>query len=111
MGVFVRTPYNHLTKAMVDSSKPIRFSQITDGTSKTMMISEKFLRTDLYDGESWSDDRGWSDGWDPDTMVIDVHPSPGELDANTLTPGTGGAEGKADVFLLWLGSPTAVLTR
>ena len=105
MGVFVRTPYNHLTKAMVDSSKPIRFSQITDGTSKTMMISEKFLRTDLYDGGSWSDDRGWSDGWDPDTMRSTCIPPRADSDANTLTPGTGGAEGKADVFFFGSAHP------
>jgi prepilin-type N-terminal cleavage/methylation domain-containing protein/prepilin-type processing-associated H-X9-DG protein len=98
MGVFVRTPYNHLTKTVVDSSKPIRFSQITDGTSKTMMIGEKFLRTDLYNGGSWSDDRGWSDGWDPDTMRSTCIPPKADSDANPLTAGTGGAEGKADVF-------------
>jgi prepilin-type processing-associated H-X9-DG protein len=33
-----------------------------------MMIGEKFVRPDLYTGGSGSDDRGWSDGWDPDSM-------------------------------------------
>jgi hypothetical protein len=33
-----------------------------------MVISEKVVRSDLYDGGGVSDDRGWSDGWDPDTV-------------------------------------------
>jgi prepilin-type processing-associated H-X9-DG protein len=40
-----------------------------------MMISEKLVRSDLYDGNrtpttnhSESDDRGWADGWDPDVV-------------------------------------------
>jgi prepilin-type N-terminal cleavage/methylation domain-containing protein/prepilin-type processing-associated H-X9-DG protein len=47
---------------------PTKISGITDGTSKTLVIGEKFIRSDLYPGGSYSDDRGWSDGWDPDTM-------------------------------------------
>ena len=47
---------------------PIKFRQISDGTSNTMLVGEKFIRPDLYEGGSASDDRGWSDGWDPDTM-------------------------------------------
>ena len=32
-------------------------------------ISEKLLRSDQYQGgQSLSDNRGWSDGWDPDTV-------------------------------------------
>ncbi len=48
-----------------DPAKP---SQISDGSSKTMMIGEKFVRSDLYEGGSYSDDQGWTDGWDPDTV-------------------------------------------
>jgi prepilin-type N-terminal cleavage/methylation domain-containing protein/prepilin-type processing-associated H-X9-DG protein len=47
---------------------PVKIAQITDGTSKTMMIGEKFIRRDLYEGGTSSDDAGWSDGWDPDVM-------------------------------------------
>ena len=43
-------------------------AKITDGTSNTMLVGEKFIRPDLYEGGSSSDDRGWSDGWDPDSM-------------------------------------------
>ena len=51
-----------------NASGPVKVSQITDGTSKTMMIGEKYVRTDLYEGGCSSDDAGWSDGWDPDVM-------------------------------------------
>ena len=48
---------------------PTKISKITDGTSKTMLIAEKYIRTDLYtSGSPPSDDRGWADGWDPDMM-------------------------------------------
>ena len=53
----------------------VKPKDITDGSSNTLMISEKIVRSDLYPGNmdgsggtSYSDDRGWSDGWDPDTI-------------------------------------------
>ena len=57
-----------------DVTQPIGFSKITDGTSKTMIVSEKYVRNDLYQGGSWSDDKGWTDGWDPDTMRSTCYP-------------------------------------
>jgi prepilin-type N-terminal cleavage/methylation domain-containing protein len=57
------------------TSPPVKPGQISDGTSNTLLVSEKLVRSDLYAGNltetgasSWSDDRGWSDGWDPDTI-------------------------------------------
>src|SRR6478672_9876383 len=47
---------------------PVKFARITDGTSHTFMVGEKYVRSDLYDGGSKSDDKGWTDGWDPDAM-------------------------------------------
>ncbi|MBX3435162.1 MAG: DUF1559 domain-containing protein [Pirellulales bacterium] len=49
---------------------PTRVAQISDGTSNTMMIGEKYVYQQHYDGRGNdpSDDRGWLDGWDPDTM-------------------------------------------
>jgi prepilin-type N-terminal cleavage/methylation domain-containing protein len=55
------------TKAQ-NVSELVEMQHIEDGTSNTMLVGEKFVRPDLYPGGSGSDDRGWSDGWDPDTM-------------------------------------------
>ena len=48
---------------------PTKPAKITDGTSKTMMIAEKYVRSDQYDtpGRN-SDNGGWGDGWDADSM-------------------------------------------
>jgi prepilin-type N-terminal cleavage/methylation domain-containing protein/prepilin-type processing-associated H-X9-DG protein len=51
-----------------NTTRPVKIAQITDGTSKTMLISEKYIRSDLYLGTTSSDDFGWTDGWDPDVM-------------------------------------------
>ena len=32
------------------------------------MFGEKWLNTDQYLSGAWHDDRGWTDGWDPDTV-------------------------------------------
>ena len=47
---------------------PIKPAKISDGTSKTAVISEKRLRPSTYSQSEWYDDRGWSDGWDPDAI-------------------------------------------
>jgi hypothetical protein len=49
-------------------SRPTTFAKITDGASKTFMIGERYVRADLYAGGGASDNRGWTDGWDPDVM-------------------------------------------
>jgi len=46
----------------------ITYQKITDGSSKTLVISEKRLAPSQYFTGAWHDDRGWSDGWDPDTL-------------------------------------------
>lgn len=82
-GVFVRTPWRILLRVnnkiedvgfARNASRPVSFAKITDGASKTLMVGEKYLRPDLYSGGSFSDDRGWSDGWDPDTMRTTCFP-------------------------------------
>jgi prepilin-type processing-associated H-X9-DG protein len=84
-GVIVRSQYRVKTGANATSPAvlerlnggpdPVKASQISDGTSNTLVISEKVVRSDLIAGAitpsgafSYSDDRGWSDGWDPDTV-------------------------------------------
>jgi prepilin-type processing-associated H-X9-DG protein len=51
-----------------NSQKAMGFKGITDGTSNVLMISEKCLKPENYVVGDWHDDRGWSDGWDPDII-------------------------------------------
>jgi prepilin-type N-terminal cleavage/methylation domain-containing protein len=84
-GVIVRTPWritavataanpNARGETLTNGPSAIKPSQITDGLSHTLVISEKLVRMDMYEGllpngtAPYSDDRGWTDGWDPDTM-------------------------------------------
>jgi prepilin-type N-terminal cleavage/methylation domain-containing protein/prepilin-type processing-associated H-X9-DG protein len=45
-------------------------AKITDGTSHTLLVSEKWVHPNVYDGSigMQADDRGWSDGWDFDSL-------------------------------------------
>jgi prepilin-type N-terminal cleavage/methylation domain-containing protein len=86
-GVIVRTPYDiHCSDTAICSAATtsasakgrkvsghptaIKPAQITDGTSNTLVICEKVVRSDLYEGGTVSDDKGWADGWDPDTVRL-----------------------------------------
>jgi prepilin-type N-terminal cleavage/methylation domain-containing protein/prepilin-type processing-associated H-X9-DG protein len=82
-GVIVRTPsrwdrYDQttdkvITVKLLNVPSPVKHAQIADGLSNTFMIAEKFVRTDVYgdDGKThYSDDRGWSDGWDADSIRL-----------------------------------------
>lgn len=89
-GVIVRTPYRvdgctgacrHATATTPAQGEPVRGvptaiapKKIVDGLSKTMVIGEKLVRSDKYSGGGPSDDRGWSDGWDPDTVRSTAFP-------------------------------------
>jgi len=46
--------------------------RITDGISNTLVFGEKRLATDRYLVGDWHDDRGWTDGWDPDVLRVTV---------------------------------------
>jgi prepilin-type N-terminal cleavage/methylation domain-containing protein len=50
------------------SSDPCRPAMITDGLSKTLLVSEKRLFADRYESGDWMDDRGWTAGWSVDTI-------------------------------------------
>lgn len=89
-GVIVRTPWR-LTQAANGSNpsqgepvqgvpKAIKPGQVTDGFSKTFVIGEKLVRVDRYQGGGVSDDRGWADGWDPDTVRFAAWPPIGDSD-------------------------------
>ncbi|MEO2047969.1 MAG: DUF1559 domain-containing protein [Pirellulales bacterium] len=59
LGIIARTPR---------FGKATRIEQVTDGLSQTMMYGEKWLNTTEYESGSWHDDRGWTDGYDPDIV-------------------------------------------
>jgi prepilin-type processing-associated H-X9-DG protein len=71
-GVIVRTNWNdndtNYPFGPAGSSPPTDMAQIVDGTSNTIAVGEKRLRPASYYSGDWHDDRGWTDGWDPDTM-------------------------------------------
>jgi prepilin-type N-terminal cleavage/methylation domain-containing protein/prepilin-type processing-associated H-X9-DG protein len=75
--------------ALVDPGK------ISDGLSNTILVGEKLVRADLYAGNitetgggSVSDDRGWTDGWDPDTMRTTAFPPISDSDGICYAPAT-----------------------
>jgi prepilin-type N-terminal cleavage/methylation domain-containing protein len=40
----------------------ISFASITDGTSNTVMVGEKYVSTDKYGGGQWGDNQSWANG-------------------------------------------------
>jgi prepilin-type N-terminal cleavage/methylation domain-containing protein/prepilin-type processing-associated H-X9-DG protein len=49
-------------------AQPTTFAKIRDGASNTLLIGEKRLQMENYSAGDWHDDRGWTDGWDPDVL-------------------------------------------
>ncbi len=65
------------------------FAKITDGTSKTILVGEKWVHYSLVEGTGGqADDRGWTDGWDFDAQRSTlIHPrSDGENPPPDGTP-------------------------
>jgi len=73
-GVIIRTNWNWRTQTDVGSDPPISLGGVTDGTSNTMMLGEKRLIPSQYMTGAWHDDRGWTDGWDPDLLRLTSAP-------------------------------------
>jgi prepilin-type N-terminal cleavage/methylation domain-containing protein/prepilin-type processing-associated H-X9-DG protein len=78
VGIIVRTPYDWrglVRPRSVPNPSPTKPSHVTDGLSRTIMVTEKWLAPSMYDssGLVWHDDRGWTDGWDPDTFRSTTH--------------------------------------
>lgn len=48
--------------------RAVTMTAILDGTSNTMLASEKWVARSSYDTGDWHDDCGWADGWDPDAV-------------------------------------------
>ena len=76
-GVFMRSSYYNKGRSndtecrddiqQLNYGSLITIGKIKDGTSKTAMITEKRLRLGET-ADDGDDDRGWSDGWDVDTL-------------------------------------------
>jgi prepilin-type N-terminal cleavage/methylation domain-containing protein/prepilin-type processing-associated H-X9-DG protein len=98
-GVIVRTNYLKNQGVAPDAPQPAGYPRIVpgldpptaakrieDGMSNTMIVSEKRLRPSSYEVGYWHDDRGWSDGWDPDTVRSTMYPVRPDADLDrTLT--------------------------
>ena len=80
-GVIVRCPWDwqatsgtkQIGKFLANVNGLVKPAHIIDGTSKTLLVSEKYIRNDAYEGSIAgqnrnSDDRGWTDGWDADIL-------------------------------------------
>lgn len=65
LGIIRRTPRY---------GKAARTGDIIDGLSNTMLIGEKWINTELYELGGWYDDRGWTDGYDPDITRSTAQP-------------------------------------
>lgn len=63
--------------------KPTSMGKIKDGTSKTALYAEKYLRKGETAGNA-DDDRGWSDGWDLDTVRHGYCPPVGDSPAGDI---------------------------
>jgi prepilin-type N-terminal cleavage/methylation domain-containing protein/prepilin-type processing-associated H-X9-DG protein len=70
----------------LNTQKVIGLKEITDGLSNTLLIGEKLVPSDQYEGGGYSDDKGWTDGWDPDTVRSTCFAPYGDSDAFVLSP-------------------------
>jgi len=68
-------------------------TSISDGTSNTLMISEKRLDSRNYYSGDWHDDAGWADGWDPDVIRTTTSNNGSGVTKNPAQDAPGGVAG------------------
>jgi prepilin-type N-terminal cleavage/methylation domain-containing protein len=88
MGVIVRSDYcaTCTPKRRIGFYSRISFEDITDGSSNTFVLGEKRMQPSLSDLGDWYDDKGWADGWDPDTLRCTFCPVGSDQDMGNSTP-------------------------
>jgi prepilin-type N-terminal cleavage/methylation domain-containing protein len=65
----VSTSVNSLDGPICFTGQAVGMAVLTDGTSNTLMIGEKYVNR-IKPGPDCNDDQGWVDGWDNDTMCF-----------------------------------------
>ncbi|MFT5527553.1 MAG: prepilin-type N-terminal cleavage/methylation domain-containing protein [Pirellulaceae bacterium] len=81
-GPIVPSTYRGATGGSGGSGIRRNLRDITDGTSSTLLIGEKWLTLGAFNGSSCNDDQGWVDGWDNDTICF----SRGHAAGNSIRP-------------------------
>jgi prepilin-type processing-associated H-X9-DG protein len=61
---------------------PVPLTNIPDGTSNTLLITEKRLQPSKYNVGDWHDNVGWLDGWDPPTVRYGGFPPARDADVD-----------------------------
>ncbi len=67
-GVPTTAQYKGVIVRTYTAGSPSNMASISDGTSNTIMLTEKRLDLSRYTSGDWHDDSGWADGWDPDVI-------------------------------------------
>ena len=76
----VNSNYDGVIVRAKTKSGQVTPARVEDGLSNTLVFAEKRLQSDAYNVGAWHDDRGWSDGWDPDVLrVTTTVPTPDAL--------------------------------
>ncbi|MEQ8849638.1 DUF1559 domain-containing protein [Botrimarina sp.] len=70
--------------------RPVGFERITDGSSRTAVVFEKWVNPTTYDsGSRPADDYGWSDGWDWDALRLTICRPLQDTDAGAVANPSG----------------------
>ena len=68
---YLNMPTKELLSGICYERSTVKISQITDGTSKTFMVGEKFIPTDQYDtGNDPGDNETWCTGFNNDNYRV-----------------------------------------